>query len=208
MLSLFLTPPLHFCSWVRLCTVNLHGSAICTCPCWTGCMSTTPQNTLVAFSCVRTTAPTRLSSSRCEPSPLTCVKLDGEVGVGRKSWEDKGYGHAREGLWKKKDPLFFIIIISFALQAEPMRERSLIPSYLTGNVYPFVESLVLADLDDYWIHLGHYQDTRRLKSFHLHVCNPGTCQAASILAIVLFSYFPLLVGYHLVNLNHFAFIPL
>lgn len=85
--------------------MNLHGSAICTCPCWTGCMSTTPQNTLVAFSCVRTTAPTRLSSSRCEPSPLTCVKLDGEVGVGRKSWEDKGYGHAREGLVKKKGPI-------------------------------------------------------------------------------------------------------
>lgn len=49
---------------------------------------------------------------------------------------------------KKKDPLF-LSIISSASQAEPIRERSLIPSYLTGNVYPFVESLVLADLDDY-----------------------------------------------------------
>lgn len=48
---------------------------------------------------------------------------------------------------KKKDPLF-LSIISSASEAEPIGERSLIPSDLTGNDYPFMESLVLADLAD------------------------------------------------------------
>lgn len=62
------------CSSVHLCTASLLGSVTCTCPCWTGCMSTTPLNSPVASFCVRTTAPMKLSSSRCEHLTKPCVK--------------------------------------------------------------------------------------------------------------------------------------
>lgn len=75
--SLLSTLCLSICSWVRSSTASLRGSVTCMCHCWTGCMSTTPLNTLVASSCVRTTALMKLSSSRCEPSTLPCVKTVG-----------------------------------------------------------------------------------------------------------------------------------
>ena len=68
--SLSLSPsPLP--SWVPLCTVSLHGSVTCTCPCWTACTSTTRRSSPVASCSVRTTVPTRPSSSRC-PAPGAC----------------------------------------------------------------------------------------------------------------------------------------
>lgn len=99
------------CSWVHLCTASSRGSVTCMCHCWTGCMSTTPLNTLVASSCARTTAPTKLSSSRCKPSTLPCVKTvggeaekveekmrwEGEEGVGGKSQEERGKQRWRTG---------------------------------------------------------------------------------------------------------------
>lgn len=60
----FLSSP-SISSSVHLCTASLHGSATCTCPCWIDCMSTTPLNSPVVFSFVRTTAPMKLSSSKC-----------------------------------------------------------------------------------------------------------------------------------------------
>lgn len=84
-------PQFHtlLCSSVHLCTASLHGSVTCMCHCWTGYMSTTPLNTHVASSCVRTTAPMKLSSSRCEPSTLTFVKWVGWK-VGKKMTWQKG----------------------------------------------------------------------------------------------------------------------
>lgn len=54
------------CSSVHLCTASLHGRGTYTCPCWTGCMSTIPPSTPAGSCCVKTTAPMRQSSSRCE----------------------------------------------------------------------------------------------------------------------------------------------
>lgn len=56
----------HFCSSVPLCTVSLRGKGTYMCPCWTGCTSTIPRSTLAGSCCVKTTAPMRQSSSRCE----------------------------------------------------------------------------------------------------------------------------------------------
>lgn len=78
------------CSLVLLSTASLHGSVTSTCHCWTDCMSTTPPNTHVGFSCARTTDPMKLSSSRCEPSTWPCVKHergDSEKAAGIIRWE-------------------------------------------------------------------------------------------------------------------------
>lgn len=75
------------CSSVHLCTASLHGSVTCTCHCWTDCMSTTPRSSPVASSFVRTTAPMKLSSSRCEPSTPPCVESVG-VKTERMEMED------------------------------------------------------------------------------------------------------------------------
>lgn len=56
----------HFCSSAPLCTVSLRGKGTYMCPCWTGCTSTIPRSTLAGSCCVKTTAPMRQSSSRCE----------------------------------------------------------------------------------------------------------------------------------------------
>lgn len=67
------------------------------CHCWTDCMSTTPLNSLVASSCVRTTAPMKLSSSRCEPSTLPCVK---PVGGEAEKVEERGNSRVK-GWWEE-----------------------------------------------------------------------------------------------------------
>lgn len=85
------------CSSVHLCTASLHGSVTCMCHCWTDCMSTTPLNTPVASSCARTTAPMKLSSSKCEPSPhWPCVKT---VGGETEKVEERWYTRERERGW-------------------------------------------------------------------------------------------------------------
>lgn len=61
-------------------------------------MSTIPPNTRVASSFVRTTAPTKLSSSRCEPSTLPCVK---SVGVEAEEAEKKLDERKRSG-WEER----------------------------------------------------------------------------------------------------------
>lgn len=95
---LFISHSLSFsfsiCSSVHLCTASLRGSVTCMCHCWTGCMSTTPRNTLVASSCARTTALTKLSSSRCEPSTLPCVET---VGGEAETLERRGGGRNGSG---------------------------------------------------------------------------------------------------------------
>lgn len=95
---LFLIPHSSLCSSVHLCTASLHGSVTCMCHCWTGCMSTTLLNTRVASSCARTTAPTKLSSSRCEPSTLPCVKT---VGVEAEKVEKKLDEREKRG-WEER----------------------------------------------------------------------------------------------------------
>lgn len=62
--SLFsLFPP---SSSVRLCTASFLESGTCMCRCWTGCTSTTQPSSPAASCSVKTTAPTKLSSGRCE----------------------------------------------------------------------------------------------------------------------------------------------
>lgn len=102
-LSASFSPP-FFCllnfSSVHLCTASLRGSVTCMCHCWTDCMSTTPLNSPVASSSVRTTAPMKLSSSRCEPSTLPCVepvgteaeKVEGRRNTRVKRWWEEGVG--------------------------------------------------------------------------------------------------------------------
>lgn len=72
-------------------------------------MSTTPLNTPAASSCARTTAPMKLSSSRCEPSTLPCVEMVGgeaekvdETQEKSRGWEEKvrGEGETEVKKWQ------------------------------------------------------------------------------------------------------------
>lgn len=110
-------PCISICSSARSCTASLRGSVTCMCHCWTGCMSTTPLNTRVASSCARTTAPTKLSSSRCEPSTLPRVEpVGGEAAKGEERWDLTGWEDGVKGKRGRGEKL-----PDFACQVESLR---------------------------------------------------------------------------------------
>lgn len=92
-------------SSAHLCTASLHESVTCMCRCWTGCMSTTPLSTRVASCCVRTTALTKLSSSRCEPLDTALRQNCGRralKGGGKKNGMRGRRGGLEDGVKRKR----------------------------------------------------------------------------------------------------------
>lgn len=97
-LTLFCFFLISIFSSAHSCTASLHGSVTCMCRCWTGCMSTTPLSTRVASSCARTTALTKLSSSRCEPLDTALRQSCGRRAL--KGGGKKMRWGADEGVWR------------------------------------------------------------------------------------------------------------